>query len=1147
MPDTSNSHQNNEITLQIASGNYSDDLVTAENAKQVLDTILFGCDARQKCDDEENLMAYGLMSSFIDNSDPNDPHKFYHILDFLSKVIPTVDIPKLFLALSHYYHIFKAKLTNNNTNITENDISMSESHMNILSQLLKNNDIANIETGHLVRDIIVVDNLPNFTLTNEQDFNHILGQSIEIINNLFTKLIETKPKISENYPSLLESIGDLGFQLKIKDEFQSQAELLKRSVQQFIISISNNSSEFKNTLVQSFLNTYHDGNSEDIAKDCQDSYEIKNCQKSDNPDTIAILKKINAGNITFNEKNENNFKLIVDHLLKDSDEVIKNRLHLLTRENKLIKYKNFLIGCSSKFSITEEYLKKSYKLCQKIFEISTANNSKLRNTDDKFDIKYYKEISNNIALVLNIVKNNEKQIALFEQIHVIEQLGDLIIDVTKNYHSHKYSNITDNSVTNLPKAYLDIINYCKDLNTTLADTYNSFAISINKVVTACLQSNACNNTQIKKQSFEILGGMTRKLEHAHRIHSAKEVINSAKELKGIIENSTNISAAELGNDVANFLRIRHSRNQILMDKDCKDLFGLNPQDCRPSTPSNTTTTSTTPISETTTNTPAPLAANTTLAPVFNQTSNFEEISTTEIIKDIVQNLGSRLPTATEIGATAAHSFGSSLINIMTQATSMWLRSKGYGESKISAISLSLAGGILQASYMATFPLMLLKLNELVADGNEEEAQAQWDMMTQNMLPIFFNTLGLSTGLQLLNYLSENYLSKQSTIKGLAQSIPTLSTLWSFSQNPILTGIHAATAYGVSAAGLFGFNRYFGARNHPNSDAEAANINKKEHGVEMGALTSSCENSSDTSMKNSETNSDTMQNNVENFPAKNLMYFIQKEQIQDIQKKLETIKLNLEHMINIYSPVNEKLKSNIQSLNNAAKETNTESVTAVCLKEISELNNIINDNDAKLKLVYLQKSILDQYIELFSDNRHFQACEGFTTAKTLLANESVKSLWGLIRTTMDNNVLGRLEKDLCKITGTDSTKLITGPDSSKNIDKLENYISNIRFSSSQTESILKAALRIYESKEQGVTAAKKIGEQNTENNEVNNYMLHDTATLRKKTNGIVLTNRACSMYSDRTRSSGSDKSDASGNSEFDPLFPQQDRELIRPKV
>jgi hypothetical protein len=104
--------------------------------------------------------------------------------------------------------------------------------------------------------------------------------------------------------------------------------------------------------------------------------------------------------------------------------------------------------------------------------------------------------------------------------------------------------------------------------------------------------------------------------------------------------------------------------------------------------------------------------------------------------------------------------------------------------------------------------MLLTLNKLVDEGNKDEAQAQWDMMVQEMLPTFVTTLGLSAGLQWLNYFSENYLSKKPTAKAVIQTIPVASAAINFFKNPIPTGIQVATSSAVSAIGLAFSNQSF---------------------------------------------------------------------------------------------------------------------------------------------------------------------------------------------------------------------------------------------------------------------------------------------------------------------------------------------------
>lgn len=788
-------------------------------------------------------------------------NKLNNLFEFFSKYIITnintlsnENVEQLISLGTHYTTLYETKIKDMSSTFSKNDIIITTSFINFLSSLFNIHNITEFETRGLIHQK-VEGSLPNITFGDLQGIDMLVGHSNKLIRDLIVRLeFNNYSYKEESFLDFLESLGDLGFKLKLKEEFQFQAAQIQNITQTILSSTSSEkfSDKFKKAAAWAFLNKYHDKNVNDIESDCRELFELENCLPPDNESTRLIYEKIVKHNIKPTDLNTVNYQLVIDKLLQGTSDNIDNHLNSLSNTNKLINFLNFFKDYfKQNNTLNETYLKKTFSFCNAFNEIATSSKTSLRNTDNKLDIKYFKMIQTQLALVLNLVKSNSEEKLLLEQTHSISQLNNLIVDVIENYQDNKYSNKTDEYFANIPKSYFDIINYSKDFDSSLLVGSDSFSTSINKVTKACLNSAACNNTQIKKQGFEMLGGMARKLEHARRIHLAKEVINSAKELKDIIKNNSNISDAELGNDVANFLRIRHARSQIFIDKDCKDLFGLNPQDC-----SNTTTT--TPIPETTTSTALPLAVNTTAAPVINQTGGqetstvysvpvYELPSTTEIITDIAQELGSRLPSTTAIGATAAHGVGSGLVNIMTQATSSWLRNKGYGKSVILGLSLSLASGILQASYVATFPLMLFKLNQLVAEGNETEAQAQWEMMTQEMLPTFFTSLSLSTGLQLLNYLSENYLSKQSMLKGLVQSIPTLSSLWSFSRNPILTGIHTATAYGVSAAGLFGFNRYYSTKNHRQIDLEAT---KEEKEMEMENLLSSPSDSSSIDSKES---------------------------------------------------------------------------------------------------------------------------------------------------------------------------------------------------------------------------------------------------------------------------------------------------------
>lgn len=185
---------------------------------------------------------------------------------------------------------------------------------------------------------------------------------------------------------------------------------------------------------------------------------------------------------------------------------------------------------------------------------------------------------------------------------------------------------------------------------------------------------------------------------------------------------------------------------------------------------------------------------------------------------VIQTLDqSTFPSITEFSATGIHAVGNGLINILVHATSTWLRNKGYGESKISALSLSLAGGVIQAAYIATFPLLLSSF--IAQQSNEdEETRKQWEMI-QEMRITFAVSLALSTGFQVLNYLSENYLAKRPIFKGLIQSIPMVSTLVNIVNKPIQTTLHTGISFFTSFTGSAAIN-YFSARKNKSVDRKA---------------------------------------------------------------------------------------------------------------------------------------------------------------------------------------------------------------------------------------------------------------------------------------------------------------------------------------
>lgn len=803
-------------------------LMSLDCDKPQKDSVLFAFNCGP--DGSKNTGIHFHLKMFLTENKLNSLFEFFSKYTSANKdTLSRVDIEKLIFLGTHYTTMYEVKINEKSSTYSGNDILTTSSFIKFLSSLFNIHNITEFETPGLIHKKIE-GSLPNITFGTNQTIDALVGDTIKLSENLIHILDYKKYNYSKESLDFLKNLGNFGFELKIKEEFQDYSHKIPE-IAKIIISSTNLKDFSKGDAGYAFLSGFNNGDINQIKSDCVDLLDLENCPRPVTP-SIQLFQRIAQGNY-FNQKPPFADFVQVKGEIRDNFSTLDRNQHI-----HILDFLKNVLKANSRPENTFNF-KSLYG-----FAFDSINNLSNDLQQKNMLNDSFAQAAENLSFFLfNIVKNNVKNEALFDQIHIIDQYKKLYVDII--IQAPHLKSLLDTMGNHL----FSIFDRNIDSPPALQEGHNVLLKSINDVNKVCRENHdTCNLPKILARSFKSLGSISRK--------SSGYAINATNEAKTLIEaTSTYLNPEQLSGAVSFFFKANIS--QIELDRQCKQKFNLT--GCRPASLINldnlvygaideivttilpeehlidannlTSTTSAPQIAV-----PTSLSNQTTPEVILNPAipgSPISELpSTTEIVKDIAQNLGSRLPTATEIGATAAHSFGSSLINIMTQATSMWLRSKGYGKSKISALSLSLAGGILQASYMATFPLMLFNLNALVAQGNEEEAQAQWEMMTQNMLPTFFNTLGLSTGLQLLNYLSENYLSKQSTIKGLVQSIPTLSTLWNFSQNPILTGIHAATAYGVSAAGLLAVNRYFGARNYRPSDVE---VGKNENDHEMQPL------------------------------------------------------------------------------------------------------------------------------------------------------------------------------------------------------------------------------------------------------------------------------------------------------------------------
>ena len=209
----------------------------------------------------------------------------------------------------------------------------------------------------------------------------------------------------------------------------------------------------------------------------------------------------------------------------------------------------------------------------------------------------------------------------------------------------------------------------------------------------------------------------------------------------------------------------------------------------------------------------------------------------------------------------------------------------------------------------------------------------------------------------------------------------------------------------------------------------------------------------------------------------------------------------------------------------------------CTAAITEHEENFINNKKKLEIINTQKSKLERFNELLSDDIHSNACIGFVSAETLVKDVNVQNLWALMKTMMDQKIMEELEQALCSINGIDSKKLIICPESTEPNKQLEAHMSTIRNNSSLVTSVLHA-------KQQGVTAAKKASA-----SYANNTVISATLRKDKDNNGTPNRRHTVTLYSSASDDSNSSitLSTISGSSAYDPVEPQQEQPLLRPSL
>ncbi|RDH40068.1 MAG: hypothetical protein CFE62_005660 [Candidatus Aquirickettsiella gammari] len=506
---------------------------------------------------------------------------------------------------------------------------------------------------------------------------------------------------------------------------------------------------------------------------------------------------------------------------------------------------------------------------------------------------------------------------------------------------------------------------------------------------------------------------------------------------------------------------------------------------------------------------------------YNNTRNETEI---DVSLDASNYL---IPPTPELIAVAGHGIVNGVSNALSQHVSERLSSPDYSGSRTTAAVLNLVSILVHSGYAAAFPLILASLeNADISDDNAKDEM--WERITQQVIPSFFTNLGFSLGFQVLNHYHTHYLSGFPTVKAALQSIPVVSTACAAISAPIATGVNIGTAVISSFLTKTALNRFFSL---PKKGASKL-ISAKEE-AEMSLILNE---------NNSISNSNATPSSVNDANLlEEPIYFLKSKQLEIVKENLTTVITHLKNMSDVYIQGNTTIENHKKTLNTAMKEMKEKNIIISCTDAITEHEENFINNEKKLKIINTQKSKLEQFNELLSDDIHLNACIGFVSAEALVKDVNVQNLWALMKTMIDQKIMEELEQALCSINGIDSKKLIICPESTEPNKQLEAHMSTIRNNSSLVRSVLQGAVRIYDAKQQGVTAAKKVSASYASGAVI-------SATLRKDNNNGGPNRRhtvtLCSSASDDSNSSIT-LSTISASSAYDPVKPQQKQPLLRP--
>lgn len=842
--------------------------------KLAIDDILLECtrtkvhpnqrtlDTISKCESASDLKSSHVYSDLQKNLETGGLNR---LLNFLSKHIANKTImaneekKKLISLVNHFITLYEVKITDENSKFSENDIVTSSNFLKFITNLL---DIYNISAFAAPELIHQKDENNSITITlgDPQEFDTLITNTIKLSETVIQKLnSQNYTANKETIMDMLKSLGQFGFELKIKANFQAIYHKIPELASKIIHSktLNNFSAEDKELAGHIFLNEFDNGDEKHIKSDCKGLLSLDRCPRP-MTENIQLFQSIIQGNYPNKQLTLTDFKQIINEIYKNIRTLDRMQsIHILVFLNNNLK--NALkTDEASQFDF-----KKLYDIAFDIITNLTKDLKEKNNLDSSF-AQAEKKLT---SFLFNIIKNNNNRQELHSQIHILEQFSKLYEAIIPN-NSSELKSLNDTMGNHLFSILARNIARKEALETG----YQTFIDIIKSVNEVCSKNRAaCNMLEISTLSFKNLGSMYRQLSGKNYKDIKGEIIREANKL--IQSNQDYLNPQELRSAVSFFFKPNITQPDL--NRNCKLLFKL---DCQPaSLVENKAAIATTlrpkdsiivptqitaiPVNtnktlQTSNSTIAPLITTATHAQAEKPSVQFDNSTLTEN-STALTNLDHRAHTpqvtssAIELGASAAHGAGSGILNGIIQYFAV--KYSQQGEQKSTTKAMLLYSSILaHASLAATFPLILFQIKESINQGNEEEAQQLWDNLLSQALPTFISSVGFSLGLQIVNEFTQ-LLSNRFKIRSIAQNtLPLVGTAVSALKNPLATGIQIGTSITASSFTYFSLNRLFPAK-HRHSDLEAAEVTKSfEMEVFIEEKNESCKNDSNTAIKNKST-------------------------------------------------------------------------------------------------------------------------------------------------------------------------------------------------------------------------------------------------------------------------------------------------------